>query len=170
MCEYYDQLSTGAWWVNNPVPKRAKMLHNRYEHIHDFQSADSRVHIPYDHKKISSSNITFVDADNTSVINDPLGQTPQSHQLLCFDFVLFCQIYGRTTIANTMIPTGCDFGLADWIKNSWLIKLFCSIVGSVSSCWKANILRFWNRFRFLWSHNFSINLFFFSSAVSKQIK
>ena len=60
----------------------------------------------------------------TGVINDPLGQT-HSHASSEHCFLLFClarfekwgRTYGRTTCAETIIPTGRDFGLAEWIKN-----------------------------------------------------
>ena len=59
----------------------------------------------------------------TGVINDPLGQT-HSHASSEHCFLLFCfsrfekwgRTYVRTTCAKTMIPTGRDFGLAEWIN------------------------------------------------------
>ena len=53
------------------------------------------------------------------VINDPLGQT-HSHAGSEHCFLLFCcgSTDGRTTCAKTMIPSGRDFGLAEWINFS----------------------------------------------------
>ena len=45
--------------------------------------------------------ITKLSINKTGVINDPLGQT---------------------TCAKTMIPTGCDFGLAEWINKIQIIS------------------------------------------------
>ena len=56
--------------------------------------------------------------DMTGVINDPLGQT---HSLAssehCFHFVLFGLIWKVGMDLRTMISTGHDCGLAEWIKN-----------------------------------------------------
>ena len=35
---------------------------------------------------------------------------------------------GRTTCAKTMIPTSCDFGLAEWINNGYHILSFYPVV------------------------------------------
>ena len=59
----------------------------------------------------------------TGAINDPLGQT-HSHASSEHCFLLFCfsrfekwgRTNGRTTCAKTIIPTGRDFGLAEWIN------------------------------------------------------
>ena len=60
--------------------------------------------------------------NKTGVINNPLGQT-HSHANSEHWFLLFCFArfekwgrYGWTTWAKTMIPTGRDFGLAEWIN------------------------------------------------------
>ena len=65
----------------------------------------------------------------TGVINYPVGQTvshPSSEQcflLFCFSrFEKWGRTDRRTTCAKTMIPTGSDFGLAEWIKNRVLVK------------------------------------------------
>ena len=58
---------------------------------------------------------------NFKTSNDPLGQT-NSHASSEHCFLLFCFARfekwgdGRTTCAKTMIPTGRDFGLAEWIN------------------------------------------------------
>ena len=64
-----------------------------------------------------------------SVINDPLGET-QSPQYSDHYFLLFCfsrfkkwgRTDGRTTCANTIIPTGSGCGLAEWINNIFFKK------------------------------------------------
>ena len=56
--------------------------------------------------------------NKTAVIKDPLGQTHKEHCFLLFCFSRFekwGRMYGRTC-AKTMIPTGRDFGLAEWIN------------------------------------------------------
>ena len=60
--------------------------------------------------------------NKTGVINDPLGQT-HSHAISEHCFLMFCfaRIWkvgtdGGTTCAITIIPTGRDFGLAEWIN------------------------------------------------------
>ena len=76
----------------------------------------------------------------TSVINDPLGQT-HSHASSEHCFLLFCfsrfekwgRTYGRTTCAKTIILTGRDFGLAEWINTfftgyfvlPWYVNIYC---------------------------------------------
>ena len=58
----------------------------------------------------------------TSVINDPIGQTHShvSSEHSCFVLLDLKSGDGRTdvrtTCAKTRIPTGRDFGLAEWIK------------------------------------------------------
>ena len=66
-----------------------------------------------------------------SVINDPLGQThshaSSEHCFCCFVFLDLksgdwrtnVRMDVRTTCVKTMIPTGRDFGLAEWIKKDW---------------------------------------------------
>ena len=60
--------------------------------------------------------------DKTDVINDPLGQThshaSSEHCFLLFNFSRF-EKWGRTDMCdnnNPKIPTGRDFGLAEWIN------------------------------------------------------
>ena len=43
--------------------------------------------------------------------------------LFCYSrFEKWRRTDGRTTCAKTMIPTGRDFGLAEWIKNTILLN------------------------------------------------
>ena len=64
----------------------------------------------------------------TGVINDPLGQT-HSHANIVFCCFVFLDLKsgdgrtdGRTTCAKTMIPTGRDFGLVEWIISYKIVK------------------------------------------------
>ena len=58
-------------------------------------------------------------ANKIGVIYDPLGKT-HSHASSEHCFLLFCssrfEKWGRTDGPKTMIPTGRDFGLAEWIN------------------------------------------------------
>ena len=72
---------------------------------------------------LTKSYITKPNHKKTGVINDPLVQTQVSPVanlfLLCFvllDFEKWGHAYVQTTCAKTMIPTGRDCGLAEWIK------------------------------------------------------
>ena len=55
----------------------------------------------------------------TGVINDPLGQThvtPVANIVFCcFVFLNWKSGDRLATCAKTMVPTGRDFGLAEWI-------------------------------------------------------
>ena len=79
----------------------------------------------YVHTSARPSPLFEIDQNKTNktgVINDPLGQT-HSHASSQRCFLLFCfsrfekwgWTYLRTTCVKTMIPTGRDFGLAEWI-------------------------------------------------------
>ena len=74
--------------------------------------------------------------NKTGAINDPLGQThsiaSSEHGFHCFvllDFekwdgfvsLDFEKWDGRTTCAETMIPTGRDCGLAEWINKAQFV-------------------------------------------------
>ena len=74
----------------------------------------------------NEKNVNESKLDKTGVINDPLGQT-HSHASSEHCFLLFCfldlksgdrQTDGQH-VRKTMIPTGRDFGLTEWIKNIW---------------------------------------------------
>ena len=73
------------------------------------------------------------DWQDRCVINDPLGQThslASSEHCFRFKFVLFWKVGmdrrtdERTTCAKTMIPTGRDCGLAEWIKIMYYFNEF----------------------------------------------
>ena len=81
--------------------------------------------------------------NETVVINDPLGQTivtPVANIVFCC-FVFLDLKSGdlrtctdvRTTCAKTIIPTGCDFGLAEWINKSCE---FSDPAGPMSPCYR----------------------------------
>ena len=74
-------------------------------------------------------------SNKTGVINDPLGQTHslanRDHCFLLFCFARFWKVGtdGRTACAKTMITTGRDFRLVEWInKNSWKFELHLKFV------------------------------------------
>ena len=102
----------------------------------------------------------------TDVINDPLGQT-HSHASSEHCFLLFCfsrfekwgRTYGRTTRTKTVIPTGRDFGLAEWINYEQIIAkatltysprnwmdsnflTFCSFVFRFKKSWDISLMTF----------------------------
>ena len=71
---------------------------------------------------IPSARMAWSNNNKTGFINDPLGQT---HSLASSEhcFARFWKLGTdvRTTLAKTMILTGRDCGLADWIKMAFHI-------------------------------------------------
>ena len=78
-----------------------------------------------------------VDLNKTGVVNDPLGQT-HSHASSEHCFLLFCfsrfEKWRRTDnmCEKTMIPTGSDFGLVEWINKTGVVNAPLSQLDSPS--------------------------------------
>ena len=88
--------------------------------------------------KVSSLYKLQISLNKTGVINDPLGQTHSNasseHCFLLFCFSRF-EKWGRTD--GTMIPTGRDFGLAEWIN--WPTKPRTKMWSTVSHMVSASL-------------------------------